>query len=317
MKHICEQCGVEHDGSYGSGRFCSAECARKFSSHHINYSDTKSAVCVDCGKPIIIKYNASIKTCRCDVCKLKRKYKLRNINSNWDGLKCSICGREKTKIGEKCTNEFCNKHNIQQFRSLIKYFGFDKNKLGTCEAEQEFFRVREMLYDLYHRKHLSSNDISKQFCYPSSSNLTDKIFRYLEIPVKNTSQATVENYLSGKLKPVLCPTYKNEWHTTWDGKEVFLRSSYEIDYANELDKNKIEYQVEGLRIKYYNTTLKGYHCAIPDFYLPNTNTIVEIKSNWTLDIQEMKDKVKAYKEKGYNFILMLEHRDRTDLILET
>lgn len=27
----CEKCGKEHDGSYGSGRFCSAHCARSFS----------------------------------------------------------------------------------------------------------------------------------------------------------------------------------------------------------------------------------------------------------------------------------------------
>lgn len=26
MKHICENCGNEHDGSYGSGRFCSKKC---------------------------------------------------------------------------------------------------------------------------------------------------------------------------------------------------------------------------------------------------------------------------------------------------
>ena len=27
----CEQCGNEHDGSYGSGRFCSASCRSKYS----------------------------------------------------------------------------------------------------------------------------------------------------------------------------------------------------------------------------------------------------------------------------------------------
>lgn len=27
----CESCNKNHDGSYGSGRFCSAECARSFS----------------------------------------------------------------------------------------------------------------------------------------------------------------------------------------------------------------------------------------------------------------------------------------------
>lgn len=28
---ICENCGIEHDGSYGSGRFCSVKCSRGFS----------------------------------------------------------------------------------------------------------------------------------------------------------------------------------------------------------------------------------------------------------------------------------------------
>jgi hypothetical protein len=37
--------------------------------------------------------------------------------------------------------------------------------------------------------------------------------------------------------------------------------------------------------------------------------IVEIKSDWTLDIQEMRDKMKAYKDLGYNFKLILEHKE--------
>lgn len=30
---ICENCGKEHDGKYGSGRFCSEKCARSFSAN--------------------------------------------------------------------------------------------------------------------------------------------------------------------------------------------------------------------------------------------------------------------------------------------
>ena len=33
---ICEYCGKEHDGSYGSGRFCSSKCARSFSTKNIS-----------------------------------------------------------------------------------------------------------------------------------------------------------------------------------------------------------------------------------------------------------------------------------------
>ena len=29
--HLCEKCGNEHDGSYATGRFCSAKCSRSFS----------------------------------------------------------------------------------------------------------------------------------------------------------------------------------------------------------------------------------------------------------------------------------------------
>ena len=39
------------------------------------------------------------------------------------------------------------------------------------------------------------------------------------------------------------------------------------------------------------------------------NMIVEIKSTFTYDEQNMKDKVKAYNEQGYNFKLILEHQE--------
>lgn len=224
---------------------------------------------------------------------------------------CPICGRKRNSNGE-CDNDFCNKHNYQHFKSLIKYFGFDESKYGTPEVEEEFNRVRNLLYDLYWNKGLSSTDLAKKFNYQSTpTNITQKFFKkYLDIPVKSCKYSTLENYFEGK-----CVTgehtnqYKSGWHTTWNGKEVYLRSSFESDYAKELDNNKIDYDVESLRIKYFNTNKNEYRCAIPDFYLPETNTIVEIKSNWTLNIQEMKDKKKAYLEQGYNFKLILEHKE--------
>ena len=86
-----------------------------------------------------------------------------------------------------------------------------------------------------------------------------------------------------------------------------------------LDKEHINYitlsfcstynDVETLRIKYFDSQSYTIKCAIPDFYLIDSNTIVEIKSNYTLDIQNMKDKFKAYQELGYNVKLILEHEE--------
>jgi len=92
-------------------------------------------------------------------------------------------------------------------------------------------------------------------------------------------------------------------------KRVYLRSSYELDFAKILDLQKIDYDVECLRIKYFDTLTNKYKCAIPDFFIPTTNEIFEIKSNWTLNLQNMKDKFLEYERLGYKPHLILEHKE--------
>ena len=52
----CENCGSEHDGSYGSGRFCCAQCARSFSSKHVTADGRKKQIealtCLDTRKKL-------------------------------------------------------------------------------------------------------------------------------------------------------------------------------------------------------------------------------------------------------------------------
>ena len=129
-----------------------------------------------------------------------------------------------------------------------------------------------------------------------------KAFKNFDIKCRSFSESTALAIINGKHK------YNTYHHITWNGKKVFLRSTYELDYAKELDDNKIDYEVEKLRILYWDSIKLVQRTAIPDFYLTESNTIVEIKSDYTLDIQEMKDKIKAYREHGYKFILILEHK---------
>ena len=82
-------------------------------------------------------------------------------------------------------------------------------------------------------------------------------------------------------------------------KKTNYRSQNELDYAIELDNQKIDYEMEYLHIKYFDTIKNEFRCAIPDFYIPSKNTIIEIKSKYTLNVQNMKDKFKAYREQGY------------------
>ena len=135
------------------------------------------------------------------------------------------------------------------------------------------------------------------------------IIKAFKIPHRSFSAAATNAYLQGKGMQEVYNQYKTEHHLTWEGNTVFLRSSYESDYANILDQKHIKYEVEKIRIKYLSTQTNNYQCAIPDFYLPETNELVEIKSCYTLDVQNMLDKFKAYKAYGYVPKLILEHQE--------
>lgn len=306
---ICENCGKEHNGSYGSGRFCCKECARSFSTKN-SKKELKEVKCIDCGKLILVGKRSNPNKCRCNEC--NKKYKLNLIKPHKNVSICSLCGT-KYLSNEGCSNLFCKEHSVHGFKLLINYFGFNKEKLGTLEVESEYNRIRNIIYDLYWKDNLSPKQIANKFNFSSKHSITQTVFNVLNIPVRNLQEAVKVAYQEGRLDLSKSKNqYKSEYHKTWNNKEVFLRSSYEIDYANELDNKHIDYEVEKLKIKYLDTSCNQECIAIPDFYLPETNTIVEIKSNYTLNLQEMKDKVKAYKDLKYNFKLILEHKE-TDL----
>lgn len=291
---ICKKCGKEHDGSYGSGQFCSKECARSYATlNEKNKHQLKEAKCINCGKIIYIDKRASLKNCKCNECNKKI---------------CKICGN--SFIGSKsqtiCSNE-C-KHINKILPTLIKYFDFNDKTIGTKNIFNEILNIKIKLFNLYWIENKSLLDIAKLFNYPYCNNLS-KIFEYFNLDKRSYIEATKNAYIQNKLGLNNINCHNGKWHTTWNNKEVYLRSSYELDYAKELDEQQIDYDVEHFHIKYWDSQKHKYRCAIPDFYIPSTNTIVEIKSSWTLDEQNMKDKMRAYKELGYNTNLICDHKE--------
>ena len=198
------------------------------------------------------------------------------------------------------------------FNKLIP-FGFDINSLYSPRIINEFNKVKQLLYNEYVINNLSPKDIYNKYnCnkYFNNSETLLHIFKDWNFPIRGWSKSCINSWLNGKLNNEnKSNQYKQQWYTTWNNKEVYLHSSYELDYAKELDKQKIDYEVEFIHIKYWDSQKHEYRCAIPDFYIPSTNTIIEIKSNYTLDKQNMKDKIKAYKDLGYNFKLICDHKE--------
>lgn len=284
----CKNCGKEVDvtklSKYASGNFCSRSCANSYSSKYINNDEIKIVICVICGKEIEVKKRAGTKNCKCDICKKIKK--------------CKYCGETICK-----RPDICKLHQL--FPTLIKYFGFDESKIGTIHVYEEFDRIKNLLFEDYWDSELSLQKITEKYDYPNCKNL-NKVFKCLNIKRRSFSDS-VTNAIKQNL--LLNITYINKfkhgWHTTWNDKQVFYRSSYELDFALQLDEQKIDYEMENLRIVYWDSQKLHQRIAIPDFYLPESNTIVEIKSSYWYNEQNMNDRVKVYKEHGYNFKLIL------------
>lgn len=279
---------------YGSGVFCSVTCARSYSTIN-DTKETKILPCKHCGTDVIVGKRTAPTKCVCDKCKLRPHY-------------CERCG---AIVHSKQKRKHCDKWECQSqiLPTLIEYFGFKPSAIGSVLYFKEFHRIREVLSELYIDDEYSSLQIAEAFNHPNAGSIIS-ILQSLKIPTRSASEAMQISVKNGITTPASSYQYKQGWHTTWQGEMVFYRSSYELTYAQSLDAKCIPYKMEHLRISYWDSQLMRNRIAIPDFYLPTSNTIVEIKSEYTLNEQNMRDKMEQYQAHGYNFILMVDGVER-------
>lgn len=219
---------------------------------------------------------------------------------------CKKCGDENCERPDVCKNYFRNDQNV-----LEKYLGFDSSKIGTKDFYKEFDRIINTLKYDYYINELSYSDLSSKYNVSTSS--ISSLFKRLKIKIRNISDSTSLAVKNGKMNydNINIYPYKSGYHATWNNKEVHYRSSYELEYYKKLDEQKIDYEVEKIRIYYYDTQREKQRIAIPDVYIPSENKLVEIKSKWTYNEQNWKDRLKSYKKLGYVVKLIMGHGKNT------
>lgn len=298
----CEECGSMHNGSFGTGRFCSASCRSAYTQRFCNDTDQKHSRCIYCDKPIYIKKRASHKTATCARCASRREKRYRAI--------CKACGTQ----GCSYQADACKHRHL--LPSLVKYFGFAETVLGTPQVHIEYARLQNKLYNEYWVQEISSTLLAERYGYPDSSNLGSLLLK-LGIPLRTKAKA--QRLAAKRMQPRYASTqpcrFKHGWHTTWQNARVYYRSSYELDYIQELDKQCIPYTMESFRIPYWDSKDACMRVAIPDVFLSDCNTLVEIKSEYTYDIQNMSDRIVAYVRDGFNVVVHVNHKDRLKIML--
>ncbi len=191
---------------------------------------------------------------------------------------------------------------LRKMQNLEK-LGFDFNN----DVEKEYLKIQSLLYTEYHINCESMLSIMKKFNIPSSKTM-DTLFKLFNIESRNFAEANKIALLTKRKDPHCNYSHVSIWHTSWFGERFYLRSSYEIELAQFLDEQKVKYFVEHLRIKYFDTQENQYRIAIPDFYLPESNTIIEVKATYWLDEINMQNKKASYANLGYKFKLYLDHQ---------
>lgn len=293
---LCKECKKEIV-SKTAKMFCCAACSAKYNNRIRIFKPgedkrIKDANCIKCGKLIQINIRHSKKRCICECCKIKNK----------QTISCKYCGQAN------CLRpDVCKRH--QTFKTLSKYYGFDESVIGTIRIYEEFDRVVNLLKEEYFDNKLSTVAIAEKYGYENKFNL-NKLLRSL-FNLRELSEAVGNASIQGRLinTGIRFNQYKCGHHITWNGRDIFYRSSYELEYAQQLDKKQVKYSVESLRILYWDSQKQRQRVAIPDFYLVEDNTIVEIKGSYTYDEQNMKDKKRAYIQHGYNFKLFLDKKE--------
>lgn len=225
-----------------------------------------------------------------------REFYYKIINRHCLSCNDSFMGKYATKYCDNCeifklNNRLFNKLNINETFSLK-----EKGKIALNLLKYEYFDNKLSANEIYDKYNIYQTSFKEFF------NKHGLSLRKLDISLINAVETgrKVKN-VRNSLK------YKQNWFITWENKKIFYRSSYELDYINYLQKNRISYDMELLRLKYFDTFKNKERIAIPDFYLSETNTIVEIKSRYRFNLQNMIDKYSKYKELGFNFKLIYEH----------
>lgn len=120
----CETCGLDHDGSYGSGRFCCVVCARSYASNKLIRS-TKKMKCSYCDNIVDIDIRSSIVTCT--DCKQLRYIKYKKI--------CPTCSNEyitqkrhQKFCSQSCSNNFPENFEQNRIRAQNREFGGHTSK---------------------------------------------------------------------------------------------------------------------------------------------------------------------------------------------
>jgi len=131
----CEYCNTEHDGSYGSGRFCSSKCARGFSTL---YKRKDININIKISQTIMnnSKFNYYKNSKNCCICNNIIPYQYRKRSTCSENCKNML---HKQQFSKRSSLGGLASAKVQQKRS--------KNEIEFCNKCEEYFGKNNVLHN--------------------------------------------------------------------------------------------------------------------------------------------------------------------------
>lgn len=181
-------------------------------------------------------------------------------------FKCPYCGVEKAKKG--IATHIFFKHT-ERGNEVLKTQTLKNLKSGNFNKSPNRGKTYEEIFGI-EKARVIKNKISKALIgAPRIVSEEGEMLRR-----KKISETMKKNPKSGGLREGSGRGSKM-WYESKIAGKVYLRSTYEIEYAKWLDKNEIGWRINKKAFLYeWEDKTRKY---FPDFYLINENSYVEIK----------------------------------------
>lgn len=166
--YTCENCKLDHDGTYGSGRFCSKQCARSFSTKHKREEINKKV-----SNTLTGSGNGSVKLV-CKNCGREFEVSWNKRHQNSCTVKCSSELRwEDDEYRNNIISKLKEKYSIEENRNRLRDIG-RKGGFGTKGITKGGNRY-ESLVEKSCYEYLEDNDIlfEPHKRIPNSSKISD------------------------------------------------------------------------------------------------------------------------------------------------
>lgn len=249
----------------------------------------------------------------CDICRIEKIVQFRTLKNNqWFCGKCSAKNKKKTdwneekikKMNEKMKLSFDLKllNNPDYWKDQLEKIRHTKNIKYNDPNFNNQNKKRETLKEIYDDEHYNNTDKRKEtqnekYGNPNFNNQNKKEETcLLKYGVRHTNHVPeIMNKIQKSSKRL---KHHNETNLSY-------RGTYEMDFLDFCYKNNIKVS-KPVKIEYILNNKK--HIYFPDFYHMESNTIIEIKSNYTfkcnlkINLLKMEYTIKN----GYNFLFIID-----------